>query len=320
LFASISSTTAAAGSDQAAIEAVEARQAAAWNAHDAAAYADLFTPDGDVVNVIGWWWKGREEIRRKLTDAFASVFKDSRLAIAEVAVRKLSPDIALAHVRWTMTGALAPPGEPMPPQAGMQLQVLVRGEDGWRIASFQNTSSRPERPFAKPGAQQAGTQQAAAQPPSEPQAVEQRSPALQASGQPAAEPATANQSVADYQSLTVQQFSAEGVKLAGAHAKVSITGAYILQDGRDTLYPDVQAIIKMKYSHSPNAPVQPTVPLLVNEASAHFRRMALACQTDPSASKVGCTIKIRGKAMLCPVPDASGESREVPCISVEDGK
>src|SRR5690348_3377827 len=71
LLVAISSTAAAASSDQAAIEAVESKQAAAWNAHDAAAYADLFTPDGDVVNVIGWWWKGREEIRRKLTDAFA---------------------------------------------------------------------------------------------------------------------------------------------------------------------------------------------------------------------------------------------------------
>src|SRR5690242_16341359 len=87
LLSVISSAAAAAGSDQVAIEAVEAKQAAAWNAHDASAYADLFTPDGDAINVLGWWWKGREEIRHKLTDAFASVFKDSRLTIAEVDVR-----------------------------------------------------------------------------------------------------------------------------------------------------------------------------------------------------------------------------------------
>src|SRR5581483_10887670 len=112
LLAAISTAAAGISSDQAAIEAIEAKQASAWNAHDAAAYADLFTPDGDVVNVIGWWWKGREEIRHKLTDAFKFVFKDSRLTITEVDVRKLSADVAVAHFRWAMTGALAPPGEP----------------------------------------------------------------------------------------------------------------------------------------------------------------------------------------------------------------
>jgi uncharacterized protein (TIGR02246 family) len=288
LLAAISTAAAAISSDQAAIEAIEAKQASAWNAHDAAAYADLFTPDGDVVNVIGWWWKGREEIRHKLTDAFKFVFKDSRLTITEVDVRKLSADVAVAHVRWAMTGALAPPGEPAPPQAGIQLQVLVRGEDGWRIASFQNTNSKPERPF--------------------PSSVRQ----------PVVEPATQNQPVADYQAVSVQEFASNGLKLADAGAKVTITGAYILQDNRDMLYPDIQAIIKMKYG--PNAAVQPVVPLLVHEASAHFRRMVLACQTDLSAAKVGCAVKIRGKATTCKVPSASGESREVACVSVEDGK
>jgi uncharacterized protein (TIGR02246 family) len=294
---------AAAGSDQAAIEALEAKQAAAWNAHDAVAYADLFTPDGDVVNVLGWWWKGREEIRRKLTDAFAFVFKDSRLTIAGVEVRKLSSDIAVAHVRWTMTGALSPPGEPAPPREGIQLQVLVRGEDGWRIASFQNTDSRPERPFPRAGAQH---------PPDPTQPIQ---PAQ--ATQPA-EPAARNRPVADYQSLSVQEFATDGLKLAGASAKVAVTGAYILQDNRDMLYPDIQAIIRKSYS--PGAAAQQTVPLLTHDASPQFRRRVLACQTDPSASKVGCTVKIRGTATLCEVPIASGESREVPCIDVEDGK
>ena len=288
LVAAISSTATATGSDLAAIEAVETKQAAAWNAHDAAAYADLFTPDGDAVNVIGWWWKGREEIRLKLTDAFASVFKNSRLTIAQVDARKLSPDIAVAHVQWTLTGALAPPGEPAPPQTGIQLQVLVRGADGWRIASVQNTNSRPERSFPK------------------------------SDGPPVTEPGTRNQPVADYRSLSVQEFASDGVRLAAASAKVSITGAYLLQDKQDMLYPDVQAIIRMKYGQNAQAP--PAIPLLVHEASAHFRRRVLACQTDPSASQVGCAVKIRGKATLCPASDRSGESPGMPCISVEDGK
>jgi len=288
LLAAISSTATAVSNDQAAIEAVELKQAAAWNAHDAAAYAALFTPDGDVINVVGWWWKGRDEIRSKLTDAFAFVFKDSRLTITDVEIRVLSSDIAVSHVRWTMTGALSPPGEPAPPQDGIQLQVLVRNEDGWHIASFQNTNSKPERPF--------------------PRSAEQHP----------IEPAARSQPVAEYQSLSVQDFAADGVKLAAAGAKVSMSGAYILQGNRGMLYADVQAIIKMRYV--PKAGIEPKVPLLTNDASERFRRRVLACQTDPSASEVGCAVNIRGRATLCTVTVASGDTREAPCVNVEDGK
>ena len=60
---------AAQSADEAAIRQVEAQQAEAWNQHDAHAYASLFTEDGDMVNVVGWWWKGRSEIERQLTEA-----------------------------------------------------------------------------------------------------------------------------------------------------------------------------------------------------------------------------------------------------------
>src|SRR3546814_21022986 len=51
---------------QAIREVLQTQQADAWNRHDAKAYAALFTQDGDVVNIVGWWWKGRDEIERKL--------------------------------------------------------------------------------------------------------------------------------------------------------------------------------------------------------------------------------------------------------------
>lgn len=133
--------------DVAAIQELQARQAAAWNRHDAEAYADLFTEDGDVVNVLGWWWRGRAEIRTKLTAAFAMVFRESALTITEVHVRMLEPHIAVAHVRWTLDGAKVPPGAPAPPRDGIQLQVLRKSQDRWLITSFQNTNSIPEAAF-----------------------------------------------------------------------------------------------------------------------------------------------------------------------------
>ncbi len=133
--------------DEAAIRAVQDAQAEAWNRHDATAYARLFAEDGDVVNVVGWWWRGRAQIESKLKDAFAFVFHDSRLTITETSVRFLSPTIAVAHVRWTMTGAKTPPNMP-PPSAGIEIQVLQKSAGRWMIQSFQNTNAIPERPFS----------------------------------------------------------------------------------------------------------------------------------------------------------------------------
>ena len=119
------------------------------NRHDAGAYASLFAEDGDVVNVLGWWWQGRAEIKDKLSDAFAWVFRDSTLNIEEVHIRFLDAATAVVHVRWTLDGAKVPPGAPVPPRQGIQLQVLRKAEGRWLIASFQNTNSVPEMPFPK---------------------------------------------------------------------------------------------------------------------------------------------------------------------------
>ena len=135
--------------DEAAIRELQSRQAAAWNAHDATAYANLFTDDGDVVNVLGWWWRGRSEIQSKLSAAFAWVFRDSTLTITAVHTRLIGPSTAIAHVRWTLDGAKVPPGAPAPPREGIQLQVLRNIGGQWLIASFQNTNSIPEIPFPK---------------------------------------------------------------------------------------------------------------------------------------------------------------------------
>jgi uncharacterized protein (TIGR02246 family) len=136
------------GQDQAEIRNVEKQQQEAWNQHDAKAYANLFMDDGEVVNVVGWWWKGKAEIEKKLTDAYAFVFSESALTISDVQVKFLTPEIAVAHVKWTMVGARTPKGIPEP-QQGIQIQVLQKQAGKWLISSFQNTNSMPERPFPK---------------------------------------------------------------------------------------------------------------------------------------------------------------------------
>ena len=134
--------------DEAEIRGVETRQQEAWNRHDAKAYADLFSEDADLVNIVGWRWKGRAEIERKLTDAYVFVFRESVLTVKDVDVKFLTSDIAIVHVGWTMTGARTPKGIPEP-QQGIQIQALQKQSGKWLISAFQNTTQVPEMPFPK---------------------------------------------------------------------------------------------------------------------------------------------------------------------------
>jgi uncharacterized protein (TIGR02246 family) len=100
------------------------------------------------VNVLGWWWKGRPQLESKLTAAYAFVFRESALTIDEVDLKFLNPDMAIAHVRWSMTGAKSATGNASQiPQRGIQTQLLQKHAGKWLIAVFQNTNGVPEVPF-----------------------------------------------------------------------------------------------------------------------------------------------------------------------------
>ena len=135
--------------DAAAIRQLQVLQATAWNQHDAQAYANLFAEDGDVVNAVGRWWRGRPEIERKIHEDFEQIFAQSTLTITDVDVRFLGPSMAVAHVRWTMVGA-KPPSNVPEPREGIQLQLLTKQANGWVITSFQNTNRVTVTPSATP--------------------------------------------------------------------------------------------------------------------------------------------------------------------------
>jgi uncharacterized protein (TIGR02246 family) len=119
----------------------------AWNRHDAKAWASLCTEDGDVVNVVGWWWKGRPQIEKKVGDAHAFIFRESTLTHDEVHIRFLTSQIAVVHVLWSMVGQKKLDGTPGQPRKGIETDVLQKQAGKWLIAAFQNTDSVPEVPF-----------------------------------------------------------------------------------------------------------------------------------------------------------------------------
>ena len=132
--------------DETEIRAVEMGLQEAWNRHDMKAWANLFTEDADFVNVVGWWWKGRAEIEKKHTAIHAYIFRDSTLTIDEVHTRFLTPEIAVVHILWSLTGNKNPDGSDGQPRKGIFTQVLQKRNGKWLIAAAQNTDSRPEVP------------------------------------------------------------------------------------------------------------------------------------------------------------------------------
>lgn len=121
-----------------------------WNRHDMNAFADLFAPDAEFVNVVGLWWKGRAEIKAAHEFTHTTLFKNSRLTLAEVSTRFPTPQIAIARCRWNLVGHVTPEGMPLPERTGVLLNVLQQQGGKWRIIDSQNTdiiegvASRPQ--------------------------------------------------------------------------------------------------------------------------------------------------------------------------------
>lgn len=133
--------------DEAAICEVETGLAEAWNRHDAKAYARFFTEDGDCVNVVGWWWKGRPQIESKVAESHAFMFRESTVTNNEIHFGFLTSEIAVVHVRWSMVGNKNPDGTPGLPRRGIQTHVLRKQAGKWWIVAFNNVDSVPEVTF-----------------------------------------------------------------------------------------------------------------------------------------------------------------------------
>ncbi|MEH2145344.1 SgcJ/EcaC family oxidoreductase [Nostoc sp.] len=137
------STTETSAKDEAAIKAVIAAFAEAWNTKDAEPLAKLFAEDADFVDVIGRWFKGRTEIKQAHAQAFASFLSDSQMTIIDTPIKFLTPDIAVLHTTWEITKQKSPDGVHRLQDTGVLTAVTTRKENTWQIIAFHNTGTVP---------------------------------------------------------------------------------------------------------------------------------------------------------------------------------
>ena len=145
--------TAAALDADAEIRAIIADQAAAWNRHDAAAWASRFVPSAEFINILGTPFSGKPAIEGITARIFASIFKASHDSVSVQKIIYVTPDIAIAHYEHAVSGYTALPPGIQPSETGADgkgvlrtrmVYVLHKGADGkWMIVNGQNTAILP---------------------------------------------------------------------------------------------------------------------------------------------------------------------------------
>ena len=123
---------------ESAVDELVASLVTAWNLHDAERFAAAFHEDADFTNVFGMHAQGREAIARFHAPIFETMFSDSRLVAVDTRVRRIRPDVAAADIRWEMTGARDPHGNPWPLRRGLINLICTREDGKWAIAVLHN--------------------------------------------------------------------------------------------------------------------------------------------------------------------------------------
>ncbi|MFD4403986.1 SgcJ/EcaC family oxidoreductase [Nocardia sp. NPDC058499] len=106
----------------------------AWGQNDAAAYGAWFTPDATYTTWVGTHYAGRDDIVRSHRALFEGPLAGTELADRYLSLRFLTGEVALLVTRGDTYEGDVPDS-----LAKVQSYMLVRQDDGWRVAAFHNT-------------------------------------------------------------------------------------------------------------------------------------------------------------------------------------
>lgn len=116
------------------------RLVAAWAAHDAEAFSQLFAPDGTMI-LPGVYVKGRDAIRKYMEDGYANQYKGTTVGGSPLDIKPLGTD---AVALLTVGGVMAPGETKYSDKEAIRASwILIRSEGLWRLAVYHNCSRDP---------------------------------------------------------------------------------------------------------------------------------------------------------------------------------
>lgn len=120
------------GADQ-----LQTRWVDAWNQGDVPSISQLYTSDGDFLDISGERHQGPAAIETYLSELQAGPYKGAQISVTETATRMVKPNLLVRDGTWEMSGIEAPAeGEP-PPSNGLYTMIAVQQGGEWRIAAHR---------------------------------------------------------------------------------------------------------------------------------------------------------------------------------------
>jgi uncharacterized protein (TIGR02246 family) len=121
--------------EQAAIAAVPARMVAAWAAHDADAFADLFISDGSMM-LPGVYKTGHDDIKAFMAAGFAGPYQGTQVTGQPLEIKPLASDAVAVITEGGVIGA----GESeLSDAAAIRASwILVKRDGQWKLAVYHN--------------------------------------------------------------------------------------------------------------------------------------------------------------------------------------
>ncbi len=132
---------------EAAIRAIVAAQADAWNAGDGAAYGKDVAEGASFTNLFGMVMYGAPAFIKRHRQILATFYRGTTKRHVIRRVRFVTPDAALVHIDNELRGVKAMPSGIIVPADGIirtqHMEVFVRRDGRWWIEAYHNVDTKP---------------------------------------------------------------------------------------------------------------------------------------------------------------------------------
>ena len=109
-----------------------------WNDHNYADMKNYATEDCEWVNIVGMWWKNRDEVQNAHDAFHKTIFKDVPLSKIKTTIRFITGDVAIVHLEQHIGAYTTPSGHQFPEADNHTTLVFVKKDMKWLLTTGQN--------------------------------------------------------------------------------------------------------------------------------------------------------------------------------------